>query len=191
MINKLKTKNKAYTLLEILIVVSIITVMIWMFWYFTPNKNDKQIDFWKTSSKNIYNKISKSHLNIIRNHTEIFWSWKDIEDIDMTTILFTWIDNQILIISEQYNDSKSYEITKEFTYKNDKYINITTWEQNKIKIDNNNSINYNNTTTTKVCELAITNCIPISKIIFNKAAQTISQKFCLDFSWSICNKWEK
>jgi hypothetical protein len=35
------------------------------------------------------------------------------------------------------------------------------------------------------------NCIPISKIIFNHAAQILQQKFCLDFSWSTCNEWEQ
>ena len=193
-ITNLAKNNKAFTLLEMLIVVVIWALMIWAFGYFMPNSNNQkeQIKFWIEAATDIYNHIKTSHNKIIRNHTEQFWS--DIETIQYITIntttnIATWIK-----IVETYNKNEAYQIEINLEHKNKKYKNtINKLGTKSIIIYNYDTFNENRTIETRACDVNLKNCIPTSQIEFNNAAQTILQKFCLELTptQEKCLLWEK
>lgn len=198
--------KKAYTLLEILIVVIIIALMIWVFGFFMPDRDEKQIKFGKESSNYIYSTII-DWLNTIKKNKSTTYNWKS-EYLDQILIIFhpqqSARDNKIEITYSLENWNKFSNIPlKDWGIINnteinnsDKYrIQMLTWY--RISINNNWELSipendYEDMVLNSCIDIWDENtCIPISKIIFNQAAQTIQQKFCLDFSWSVCNEWEQ
>ena len=181
--------KKAFTLLEILIVVIIISLMIWALGYFMPNKENKQIKFGKISSINIYTEIENSLQNFRKNKT--LNSWWVIYNVDKIQIEVNSGSAYILVKFTNTITIKEQYLTK-INEEEQKYnIKINSWRHMKASNTNLRDIQFEWTwAIINSCIEENTNCIPISKIIFNKAAQTIQQKFCLDFSWSTCNEWE-
>jgi prepilin-type N-terminal cleavage/methylation domain-containing protein len=193
--------KKGYTLLEMIIVMIILTLLIWAFRSFAPNKNNKQVEFWNSCSQYIYqeitseiNSLNKDKIEII-NWTGYYQSWKQI-DISI---------NEIKIIKKMTEIENNNEI--EFTnmiisWNNCLDDNIKNTNNYLIKVDNAWYITYtpkniiisgNNTFKISSCiDIWDHNtCIPTLQLIFNQAAQTINQKSCINFSWDDCNEWGK
>ncbi len=178
---------KAFTLLEILIVTVIAALMIWAFGYFMPNSNneEKLIKFWIEAATDIFNNIKTSHLNLIRNKTENFSGHKTT--IQMINIFFK--EDWLIEINELYYP-KTYSTSKEYIYNNNEYIILGSTKQISIPItkDSVTIINISNKNNPKIYK-------QISQIHFNKAAQTITQKFCLvrdtEKDEHNCKIWEK
>jgi prepilin-type N-terminal cleavage/methylation domain-containing protein len=186
--------KKAFTLLEMIVVIIILAFMIWIFGYFTVNNSNEkeQKDFWTNAAKDIYNHIKTSNNKIIRNYTNIFsWETKPIQSIIISAEALDKAD--ILNITEVYDSVSWYNISLELKYSDHKYINkiknLWTWSS-AIIINKNNIFKDNYAIETQSCTKSDNVCLPISQINFNKAASTTNQKFCAEFSWSICKQWK-
>jgi len=212
--------KKAYTLLEILIVVIIIALMIWIFGFFIPDRDQEQIKYGKECSNYIYNTILNKTNNFKKNKS-ITWQnyikkininiysavpwWEYIGDEEQITHIYSYIKETINNnnIKQTNLISTGGKCLNNITNNNkyniklwEKWI-IICWEKNKILYLSENESCENiiyEKWEVKISSCNIywnSNCIPISKIIFNQASQKIEQKFCLDFNWSVCNEWEQ
>lgn len=192
-------KQKAYTLIEIIIVVIILALMMSAFKSFIPNRDNKQRKFWKECSQYIYQEIQNEIFDLKKNKSKNL-NWTIYQALAKNIVRTQ--NNNTIKIETKYKEA---EITSLFLVKdgicNAEYLNnienyliqittswhntISQWWAFSIANDNyfqiNSCINIWNQST----------CIANSKIKFNKAAQTIEQKLCLDFSWSTCNQWEQ
>ena len=185
--------KKAFTLLEILIVVVIASLMLWAFGYFMPNNNQKeeQIKFGEMAAAEILNELKSIQLDIIRKTTKQFWS--ELKTIENIKIYANKSPAAVLKIDISYG--KDYGvIEKNLKYKDTNYINTIVWfktiEKHRIEIDSNNQFNLNNISffETQSCDINWKDCIPIAKTYFDMAAQTISQYFCSEIEY-IIDKW--
>jgi len=207
---KKNKKIKAYTLIEIMVVVIIITIFIWMFRWFSSNKNNKQIEFGEKCSQYIYQEIISEINDLKRNKIEnISWTnysqvWKKI-NINSHTINFIKTmkknsnnkDNKILTTTKTII---SWYTCLNSNIKNpNNYLTVinNTWDitftPNNIYISGNNTFEINTCVIiwNKEDKGDTMTCTQDSQIIFNQAAQTIDQKICINFSWNICNEWSK
>lgn len=194
--------KKAYTLLEIIIVIVILTLFIGAFQYFSPNKDKAQKEFWTQCTNYIYQEIETEINNLKKNKTE-YWSWIIYSPI--SKIIERKHLNNTLSIITKYNNQWTIEqqekyYTKDSICNYDKIINIKQYliqitNEWGVEIDQSWDFTIQNDSWFQIDSCINTwdqnTCIPISKILFNKAWQTINQKFCLDFSWSICNTWQQ
>lgn len=194
-------KTKAYTLLELIIVIIILTLLIWAFRWFMPNKNNKQIDFWKQCSQYIYQEIISDINSFKRNEIETI-SWTQYsqlsKQVDIDTHEIKIIRNMIDI--ENNNEEQIAKMI--VSWNNCLDQNIINKNNYLIKINTNGSITYlsdniqisdNNIFEISSCIDTGDNntCIPSSQIKFNQAAQTIEQKTCTTFSWNTCTEWSQ
>lgn len=200
--------KKAYTLLEILIVVIILALMIGVFWFYLPNRWDEQIKHGKECSSYIYNEI-KNKVNNIKTNKWVNipgWRWWTLcytKELILST-LNDWnieisisCDKAGLPLIEEYLTTSQLKCNTDIDNKNKYFIKTTsTWWA--IVLNNNLKIldlfnKTNSDLTTNVCTdpSESNSCIPISKIIFNQASKKLEQKLCLDFTWSTCNEWEQ
>lgn len=194
-------KTKAYTLLELIIVIIILTLLIWAFKWFMQNKNNKQIYFWKQCSQYIYQEIVTEINNLKRNKIENisgtdYSQIKKYIDINTNTININKTMTNILT-NEEYETQRSIISENECLNKDIKNTNnyLITINQsgNLMFTPQGIHINDNNIFEINIC-IDTGNkdtCIPSSQIIFNQVAQTIDQKLCINFSWDTCNEWSK
>lgn len=192
--------KKAYTLLEILIVVIILALMIWVFGFYLPNRSDEQVKFGKECSNYINNEINNSYKEIIQGHWEVF-SW-ELNRIFKFALTSYWTTIQL---RKFYENNEN--ISKNLKYQNNKYICKSTtgepeyWDYPWYIITKNNWNNYDhrwyrdgspyiNRIIINSCDQSWS-CIPISEIFYNQVLQEVEQKFCLDFTWETCNEWEQ
>jgi len=180
---------RAFTLLEMIMVIIIIGVLIASLAYFKPNSDPikEQQKFGNIAATKLFDEIKSTQLEIIRNNSILFWT----EKLALQNITFK-TENKIanvLKLNKQYR--KDHVEHLEFWYKDKNYINKViwlNWDKNYITINNTNSFNNNWIIETQSCDIKTEKiCIPISKIYFNKAAQTITQYFCKEVEYS---KWE-
>ncbi len=193
-------KQKAYTLIEIIIVVIILSLIMSAFKSFIPNRDNKQSKFGKECSQYIYQEIQNEISNLKKNKSENL-SWTLYQPL-FKSIRRTTLNNTIEI-STNYNESQNttWFFVKDSICKSKDINNIenyliqvgTSWWY--ITINQWWNFDIQNYDYFQIISCIDTwnqsTCIANSKIIFNKAAQTIEQKFCLDFSWSTCNQWEQ
>ncbi len=196
--------KKAYTLLEILIVVIILALMIGVFWFYLPNRDDEQIKYWKECSNYLY-QIIQSEINYQEKNKSEIISWvlyyprlkiinfiKTNNAYDNTIQIKSFFYDYIWFIEKtplkwwipENNTSEKYIISIDWEFS---FMNSITINEDKFKSQNR----INETILLSCLSHDQNTCTPISKIIFNDAAQIITQKFCLDFSWSTCNQWEQ
>lgn len=196
-----KQKVKAYTLLEMIIVIIILTLLIWAFSSFMPSKNNKQIEFWETCSQYIYQEIVTEINDLKRNKIEnIDWveysqNLKELNiDINKININKKMINNltkadyeaQKIIITWNQCLSDNIKNTNNYLIKIDQAETLIFSAQD-IYISNNNMFEI----STCIDTWNNNTCIPSSQIIFNQATQTIDQNLCINFSWDTCNEWSK
>ncbi|HRX63717.1 MAG TPA: type II secretion system protein [Candidatus Absconditabacterales bacterium] len=194
--------KKAYTLLEILLVVIIISLIGGTFGFFLPNREDAQIKYGKECSEYVYNTIQKEFQNVKKNKGErlsgnIYYPNEKVFKSIQSSHGGGATENASFIVTHFSNTG---ETKREILLsggictlqKSNKYdINLIGGVEISMKQEGFKNQLLINELQILSCEKNGETCIPISKLIFNEAAQTIQQKFCLDFSGSVCNEWEQ
>ena len=182
-------KIKAFSLLEMVMVIIIIGVLIASISYFKPNNNpeNEQKKRWENAAIELFNIIKSAQLEIINNNTQKIWN--DILTIKKITIKSEENPWNELSINKQYDENNT--IYLKYKYTNGKYINKILWFSNSwnyVTISNNNSFSNDWNFQIQTCNMETEwFCMTISEIYFNKAAQTITQRLCNKLEY---NEWK-
>jgi prepilin-type N-terminal cleavage/methylation domain-containing protein len=185
--------KKAFTLIEILIVVIILVIFIWVIWIFLPDNIDKKIKFSQECWNYVYQEILNEKNNIEKNKT-INSGWQILSHLsskitnrkeDKSLIIQRFYENEVTI-SKNLTNSGWFCLAEHISNKNN-YI-IKPNEEFWINIQKDNIYSYNKEILS-VCDNELNDCIEISKINYNKASNRFEQKFCSSFNSETCNEW--
>ena len=183
--------RKWFTLIELIIVTTIISILILSISFLKQKSEDKKIKFGKECSiyilKEITNKKNQIDKNkVINLNSDILShiSSKVVQEKQWLLIYSSYENNNSLLkpltndkwfcLAEHISNRNNYTIKA----KEDFWINI---EKNLVHINNNEILS--------VCDADLKECIEISEIIYNKAKNKFEYKFCSSFNSEICNKW--
>jgi len=192
-------KLKWFSLIEMLMVISIILVFLVVFqWFFKPK--NIEIYYWQKCINELYSFINRFTIAWLTSkwfnswwvmiypssyRTEILASEnKIINSISWTqreTVNLSWIDSskKLCYINDVYNIQLTWE---------DIIINIGKWSLNNL-FDINKS---NGTWQVSLLLCGKNNsCITIWQYIVDKRSQTITKRVCLGFSWNDCLQWNQ
>ncbi len=180
--------KKAFTLLELLIVVMIITMILWSLVFLFPKNTNKQAEFGKECSTYIYHEIQTEINNLNRNKVQIISGTKHYP-ISKTIKFGTWTNE--ITIQSIFDNTWSFSNTltsttwtcqnKDINNIDQYFIQITTWWS--VFMDNHWTTQISNQSNQNYFELnACTvadsnNCISTSKLIFHQTSQKVEQVF--------------
>lgn len=185
-------RNKAFTLIELLIVIIILTILMWTIWFFLPDKVDKKIKFGKECSNYIFQEILNEKNNIEKN--KIINSWWIVYPHTLSNISTNKENLSLKIESIYWNKILDREIinwnwiclSKSISNQNSYIIKSDTISINI----NAKSVFQDNQLILNVCDKNKENCLSMSHIEYNKAIWKFEKKTCLVFSWWNCIEWE-
>ena len=186
--------KKAFTLIELIIVVWIIVILIWSISFFKQKDEDKKIKFWKECSNYIFKEIINEKNNFEKN-TTINSGLKVLSYLSSTItkdkeneslIINSYYENELLISKELIN-SDWFCLTEYVSNGND--YTIKPHEEFWINIQKDN-IHSNNKEILSVCTTEGNDCLEISKMYYNKANNKFEQQFCSSFIWENCIEWQ-
>lgn len=192
--------KKAFTLMELIIVIGILAVILWISYIFRGNSESEKIKYWKECSKHIFQEVLNQNNNIKKN--KIINSWDE-------TILIKEIKIQPKSDGSWYHNwlymtiiNEKWEISEIKTLINDDWTCAADYilNKNKYKIETSNFLDNdeldNDEVKLQVCSPWGWNCSEITKIKYNKASNKFDLYFCAlvnenyNTKWK-CDKWEK
>jgi hypothetical protein len=189
--------KKAFTLIEIIVIVGILAILLWTSSFLRNRNEDEKIKYWKECSNYIFQEVLNQDNNIKKNKT--INSWDEI-------LLITWIQikkenkDSYLVSMNTFNEkselnsqntliNNKWSCTADHISNKNNYI-INTDDDFMIRIQKNNNFAYK--TTISVCDFGWNNCIEISKIEYNQASNKFDLKSCslINNEW-LCEEWKK
>ncbi len=186
--------KKAFTLIELIIVIGILAVILWTSYIFRGNNENDKIKYWKECSIYIFQEILNQDNNIKKNKT--INSWDKALLMPGVAIKPKGNISWLYMLSENLENNKTlinsdWSCTADHIQNKNEYIIRNKDNDFSINIEKDNNFAAG---TIEVCNPWGWNCIEISKIEYNKASNKFDLYFCARYFKSTipdCQEWEK